>query len=149
MELHFDGSTVINASRPTVFGLLTDPKFLARALPDSEDVRVLDGSTLEAKVKVRIAVVSGTLKMKLTVSDKEPPSKARLLVEGTGSGSAMSVLSTFVLAGDSPTKMSWTADADITGLMAGLGSNLLKSFATKKVGEIFTGITKAIEREAK
>lgn len=143
-----DGSTSINAKRDHVFGLLVNPEFLAKTLQDAEDVRVLDGSTLEARIKVRVAVVSSAFKVRMTVSDTEPPARAKLVAEGSGSGSNLKVVSTFTLTGDSPTTMAWSADAEITGIMAGLGSTLLKSFATKKVEEIFGGITGAIERTA-
>ncbi len=66
-------------------------------------------------------------------------------LKGTGSGSSMKVTSLFELSGDAPTSMHWSADAEITGVMAGLGSSLLKGFAAKKVAEIFEGITKAVE----
>lgn len=146
MELHLNGSTTINAPRQTVFNRLTDPNFFARTLPDSEDVHVVDGSTLEAKVKVKIAVVSSTLRVRMTVSGREPPDRATLFVEGSGGGSSLKISSNFTLTGDSPTRMDWTADADLSGIMAGLGSTLLKGFATKKVDEIFRGITEAIEQ---
>ncbi|QQG48884.1 MAG: carbon monoxide dehydrogenase subunit G [archaeon] len=146
MQIHLEGSNKINAPRERVFSMLTDPHFLAKTLPDAEDVRVLDASSLEAKLKLRVAVVSSTLKVRMSIADKTPPSKATLLAEGSGSGSNMRINSTFTLEGDSPTTMSWSADADITGVMAGLGSALLKGFATKKVAEIFSGITKAVEQ---
>ena len=145
MELHLGGSNTINASRQTVFQRLTDIAFLVKALPDSEEVRVIDGSTLEARLKVRVAVVSSILKVRMTVSNKVPSDRATLQVEGSGSGSALKITSNFTLTGDSPTRMDWTADAEMSGVMAGLGSTLLKTFATKKVDEIFSGITKAIE----
>lgn len=148
MEIQLSGSNTINAPRRTVFNRLTSPDFLAKSLPDSEDARVVDGSTVEGKVKVRVAVVSSTLKITMTVSEKVPQEKATLQVDGTGSGSALRVTSNFTLTGDSPTKMDWTAVAEITGVMAGLGSTLLKGFATKKVAEIFSGITSAIERSS-
>ena len=148
MEIRLSGSNIINASRQTVFDRLTNPDFLARSLPDSEDVRVVDPSTIEGKVKVKVAVVSSTLKVRMTVSGKAALEKATLRVEGSGSGSALRITSNFTLTGDAPTKMEWTADAEITGVMAGLGSTLLKGFATKKVDEIFSGITKAIEHSA-
>ena len=44
--------------------------------------------------------------------------------------------------------MAWSADAEIGGVMAGIGSTLLKGFATKKVAEIFSGIIKAVEATA-
>ena len=145
MQLHLEGSNAINAPGVKVYSLLTDPSFVAKTLPDSEDVRVIDGSTLEAKIKLRIAVVSSTLKTQMTIVRESPPTRAKLVAEGSGSGSSMKITSVFELSGDSQTTMRWSADAEITGVMAGIGSALLKGFATKKVGEIFTGITKAVE----
>ncbi len=145
MQVHLEGSNPMKASRATVFNLLTDPNFLAKTLPDAEDVHVLDGSSLEAKLKFRVAVVSSKLKVKMTVTQKEAPSKATLVAEGSGSGSNMKITSVFTLEGENPTTMKWSADADIGGVMAGLGSTVLRGFATKKVGEIFEGITRAVE----
>ena len=148
MQLHLDGSNSINAARERVFSLLTDPAFLAKTLPDAEDVRVLGPDSLEAKIKLRVAVVSSTLKMKMTITEKTPTTGATLVADGTGSGSAIKINSRFSLQGDLPTTMAWSADAEITGVMAGMGSTLLKGFATKKIAEIFQGITKAVETSA-
>jgi len=138
----------MNSPREKVYSLLTDPNFISKSLPDAEDVRVLDGSSLEAKMKLRIAVVSTTLRMKMTVVRTAPPFKATLVAEGTGSGSSLNITSVFDLSEESPTIMAWSADAEIGGVMAGIGSTLLKGFATKKVAEIFAGITKAVEAAA-
>ncbi len=148
MQLHLEGSNSMNSSRERVYSLLTDPVFVSKTLPDAEDVRVLDGSSLEARIKLRVAVVSTSLKMRMTIIKTEPPSKATLQVEGTGGGSTLKISSVFELQGDSPTTMSWSADAEIGGVMAGIGSTLLKGFAAKKVGEIFAGITRAVEGTA-
>ncbi|HLQ03715.1 MAG TPA: carbon monoxide dehydrogenase subunit G [Nitrososphaerales archaeon] len=150
MQLHLDGSTIIKAERERVFQLLTDPKFIATTLPDAVEVAVLDRDSLEARMKVKVALISSNIKVTLRVADRVPPSRARLLVEGSGSGSNLKISSTFSLEGDgSTTRMSWVADAEITGLMAGLGSIVLRGFAEKKVGEIFAGITKGIEGASK
>jgi carbon monoxide dehydrogenase subunit G len=145
LQLHLEGSNTIGASQEKVFAMLTNPQFLARTLPDAEDVRVLDSDNLEARLKLRIAVVSSTLKIRMRITDREPPSKATMVAEGTGSGSTMKITSVFTLEGGSTTKMTWSADAEIAGVMAGLGSTLLRGFATRKVAEIFDGITKAVE----
>jgi len=148
MKLHLQGSNTLNSSREKVYSLLTDPNFISKTLPDAEDVRVLDGSSLEAKMKLRVAVVSTTLRMKMTVVRTAPPLEATLVAEGTGSGSSLKITSVFDLSEDSPTMMAWSADAEIGGVMAGIGSTLLKGFATKKVAEIFSGIIKAVEATA-
>ena len=145
MQLHLDGSNAINAPRERVYSLLTDPNFVAKTLPDAEDVHVIDESSLEAKIRLRIAVVSSALRIRMAIGKTAPPTKATLTAEGSGSGSNMKITSTFELSGDGPTTMRWSADADITGVMAGIGSTLLKGFASKKVAEIFKGITAAVE----
>ncbi|HMD78534.1 MAG TPA: carbon monoxide dehydrogenase subunit G [Nitrososphaerales archaeon] len=145
MQLHLDGSNQIKAHREKVFSMLTDSRFLASTIPDAEEVRVIDGDTLEAKLKLKVAIVSSTMRMKMTITGREPPSKATLVAEGTGSGSNLRVTSVFTLENDMPTKLTWSADAEISGVIAGLGSTLLKGFATKKVAEIFDGITRNME----
>ncbi|HEV2226522.1 MAG TPA: SRPBCC domain-containing protein [Nitrososphaerales archaeon] len=148
MQLHLSGSSPINADRETVYSRLTDTKFIARSLPDTEEVNVIDAKTIDAKLKVKVAVVTSTLKLRMSIAETSPPSKAKLVADATGSGSHMTISSTFELAGTHPTTLSWSADAEITGVMAGLGSSILKGFAMKKVSEIFEGITKAVEAEA-
>ncbi|HXY56563.1 MAG TPA: SRPBCC domain-containing protein [Nitrososphaerales archaeon] len=145
MQLHLEGTNSIASPRENVYSLLTDPGFISKSLPDAEEVRVLDATSLEARMKLRIAVVSTALKMKMTIEKTAPPSKATLLAEGAGSGSALKIRSAFELSGDATTNIAWAADAEITGVMAGIGSTLLRGFAAKKVAEIFSDITRAIE----
>ena len=145
MQLHLEGTNSISSPRERVYSLLTDPGFISRSLPDAEDVRVLDEAALETKMKVRIAVVSASLRMRMTIERTAPPAKAALFAEGSGSGSSLRIRSTFELTGDATTTMAWAADADITGVMAGIGSTILKGFAARKVAEIFSAITKAVE----
>lgn len=148
MQLHLEGTISMNASRERVYELLTDPNFIATTIPDAEDVRVLDGSNLEGKIKLRIAVVTSTLRMKMTIQKTSPPSKATLIAEGSGSGSNLKISSVFDLMGSGPTTMKWSADGEISGVMAGIGSALLKGFAAKRVAEIFESITKNVEARA-
>jgi len=149
LQLHFDGSTFVAASKQRVYRLLTDPNFIARNLPDAEDIHVIDASSLEGKLKVRIAIVSSKLNVKMSIIDQEPPTKATLVANGSGSGSKVEIRSNFTLEGNGETTIGWSADADIDGVMAGIGSTLLKGYATKKVSEIFAGITKAIEEQVR
>jgi carbon monoxide dehydrogenase subunit G len=120
--------------------------FLSTALPDASDVKVLDGDSFEANLKIGISFVTSKMKFIMRIAEKEPPSRAKLLAEGTGSGSNLKIASTFQLEGQDSTKMNWVADAEITGLIGGIGSTALKGFAQKKVVEIFKSIRDAIEK---
>ncbi len=149
MRLHLEGSSEFGLDPETAYKRLTDLDIMTRALPDVEDVRILDSETAEATMKLRIALVSTKLRMRIKISGKRPPSHAELTAEGSGSGSHVKIESIFDLEreGERKTKMSWSANAEITGIMAGIGSLMLKGFAEKRVAEMFEGIRGAIEKQ--
>jgi len=146
MQLHLEGAEDLALPRERVYQLLTDSSFIAKSLPDAQETKVIDDSNLQARMKIGISFLTTNMNVKMTLTDKIPPQHARLLVEGTGSGSNMKITSDFNLEGNGPTKMKWVADAEITGVMAGIGSSILKGFSEKKVKEIFEGIKKAMEQ---
>jgi uncharacterized protein len=146
MQLHLEGSEDLNLHRERVFQLLTDPNFIAKSIPDAQEAKVLGDGTVEAKMKLGISLVTAVVNVKMNVSEKVPTQRARLTTQGSGSGSNIKIVSDFNLEGDMPTKMKWVADADITGVMAGIGSTIMKGFAQKKVKEIFDGLRQAMEK---
>jgi carbon monoxide dehydrogenase subunit G len=146
MQLHLEGAEDLNLPRERVFQLLTDSSFLAKSMPDVQETKVIDDSNLEAKMKMRISFLTTSMAIKIKVADKVPPQHARLLVEGVGSGSNMKITSDLNLEGESTTKMRWMADVEINGVMAGIGSSILKGFAEKKVKEIFDDLRKAMDQ---
>src|SRR5207245_3049299 len=112
MQLRLTGSTTINAKRERVFQQLTDPNFIATTLPDAVEVAVLDKENLEAKMKVKVGLISSSIKVRIKVTDKVPPSSARLLAEGAGSGSTLKIISTISLQGAGrTTRTGWGAAA--------------------------------------
>jgi carbon monoxide dehydrogenase subunit G len=148
MQLHLEGSNELKLDPETAYTRLTNLELMTKALPDAEDVRVIDSDTAEATMKLRIALVSTRLRMKVKIQGKRPSTHAELSAEGSGSGSHVKLYSIFDLekTTGSTTKMTWSANADITGIMAGIGSAMLKGFAERRVGEIFEAISRAIEK---
>ncbi len=146
MQLHLEGQENLTLPRERVFQLLTNSAFIAKSLPDAQETKVIDENSLDARMKIGISFLTTNMNVHMKIADKVPPQHARLLVDGTGSGSSMKITSDFDLDGDAPTRMKWVADAEITGVMAGIGSSILKGFAEKKVKEIFDGIRKAMEQ---
>jgi carbon monoxide dehydrogenase subunit G len=149
MQLHLEGSSELKQDLETAYNRLTNLEVMARALPDTEDVKVIDSDTAEATVKLKLAVVSTRLRMRVKISGRRPPSHAELSAEGSGSGNRVKIFSTFDLerAGtENRTKMTWSANAEINGLMAGIGSMMLKGFAEKRMDEMFDAIGIAVEK---
>ncbi len=150
MQLHLEGSSELKQDLETAYNRLTSLEVMAGALPDAEDVKVIDNDTAEATVKLRIAVVSTRLRMRVKISGRRPPSHAELSAEGSGSGNRVKIFSTFDLeraGAEHRTKMTWSADAEINGLMAGIGSMMLKGFAEKRMDEMFDAIGIAVEKQ--
>jgi carbon monoxide dehydrogenase subunit G len=148
MQLHLEGTEILNLPRERVFQLLTDPGFLAKSLPDAHDAKVMEDNSVEARMKIGISFLTTSMATKMKLSDVAPTHHARLVVEGAGSGSSMKITSDFNLEGENPTRMKWVADAEISGVMAGIGSSIIKGFAEKKVKEIFQDIKKSMEQPA-
>lgn len=146
MQLHLEGAESLGLPKERVYNLLTDPNFIAKSMPDAQETKVVEDGSIEARMKIGISFLTANMNVKMRITDKVPYQHARMLVDGSGSGSNMKITSDFDLEGDSATKMKWAADAEITGVMAGIGSSIIKGFAEKKVKEIFDGIKKAMEK---
>lgn len=136
----------IKATPEKVFSSLSDPKFMISTIPDLQSSKIVDNDHFEAKIKVGLSVVRGTVDMKFELKDKTGGNHAKLVGDGSGAGSKMRIESVFDLSPDGEgTKMAWSADADLSGLMAGIGSQILKGQSEKQVTQIFSNIKSKLE----
>ena len=146
MKFHLDGVVSIKATPEKVFSSLSDPKFMISTIPDLQSSKIVDNDHFEAKIKVGLSVVRGTVDMKFELKDKTGGNHAKLVGDGSGAGSKMRIESVFDLSPDGEgTKMAWSADADLSGLMAGIGSQILKGQSEKQVTQIFSNIKSKLE----
>ena len=141
-----NGELVIGAPMEKVYPKLVTPEFMASTIPDVQDFKIVDPEHFEARVKVGISVVRGIVGMKFAILDKSDDSHARLVGDGAGAGSTMHIESAFDLSSESGgTKIKWTADVEISGLIAGIGSSILKGQTEKQVSQIFQNIKAKLE----
>lgn len=146
MKFHLDGKVSIKATPEKTFESLSKPEFMVSTIPDLQSYKIVDQDRFEAKIKVGISVVRGTMDMKFELKDKTVGNHARLVGEGSGAGSRMYIDSTLDLSPEEGgTKMIWSADADLSGLIAGIGSQILKGQSEKQVGQIFSNIKAKLE----
>ncbi len=146
MKFHLAGKVKINAPRDNIFASLSNPEFMATCIPDLQSFSVADQDHFSAKIRVGIGMIRGTIEMRFSIEEKKPISHARLVGEGSGAGSKMRIDSVFDLlpAGDS-TEMIWAADADLSGLIAGIGGPVLKGQSEKQVNQIFQNVRSKLE----
>jgi carbon monoxide dehydrogenase subunit G len=136
--LHYDGSFDVASKKEDVFDFVVDPAKVTTIFPDVEDIRVIDQTKASLKAKVGISFIKGTLDVKLDIVEKSRPTFTKVIARGTGMNSSVDLTGTFTLedAEAGGTRLKWTVDATISGLMVGVGSRLMDTAASKYMKQI-------------
>jgi carbon monoxide dehydrogenase subunit G len=135
------GSYTINAPREQLWQSLNDPAFLKACLPGCESLEATGPDQYQATLSVGISVVKGKYTGSVTLSEKEPPQRFRMRVEGKGTGGFVQGTGLLDLAEDSQgTKVTYDGDVQVGGPIASVGQRLLDGAAKMIVGHFFSAV---------
>ncbi len=135
------GSYTINAPRQRLWQSLNDPAFLKACLPGCESMEAIGTDQYQATLTVGIAVVKGKYTGSVTLSEKEPPQRFKMQVEGKGTGGFMQGTGLLELADDPQgTKVTYQGDVQVGGAVASIGQRLLDGAVKMMVGHFFTAV---------
>jgi carbon monoxide dehydrogenase subunit G len=136
--LHYGGSFDVATKKEDVFDFVVDPAKVTTIFPDVEDVKVIDDSKASLKARVGISFIRGIMDMKLEIVEKTRPTFTKVIARGTGMSSSVDLTGTFTLedAEGGGTRLKWTVDATVGGLIAGAGSRLIDSAAYRYTKQI-------------
>lgn len=142
MPLHYEGSFEVPAPKERVYGFLTDPRQVSGIIPDLEGLEPVDENNFRVKAKVGISFIKGSMSFMFTFLERRPPSYAKLKGRGTGLGSSVDLEMAFTLEDrqGGGTLIRWSADANVGGLIAGVGSRLLDSAAERYIKQVTNGL---------
>jgi carbon monoxide dehydrogenase subunit G len=134
-----EGNYDLPAPRDRVWRALLDPAELTKAIPGCERLEAAGPDEYKTILKVGVAAVKGTFEGKVRLSDKEPPSRYKMLVEGSGGpgfvrGEAAMELSEV----EGGTRVAYRADVQIGGLIAGVGQRMLGGVAKMMLEQFFS-----------
>lgn len=143
--MRIEGSYDLQAPRDRVWQALLDPDQLSKAMPGCEKLEAVGPDEYTATLKVGVAAVKGTFQGKVRLSDKEPPARYRMAVEGSGGpgfvrGEASMELSEI----ESGTRIAYTAEVQVGGLIAGVGQRMLGGVARMLVDQFFSKMAEQI-----
>jgi carbon monoxide dehydrogenase subunit G len=148
--MHFEGSFETPVSRASVWEFLLNPHDMAACFPDLQSLEVLTPENYKAKVKVGISVFKRTMDFDFRITQKIPPSSARLVGSGQGGGSGVDMQIGFTLDEiSSGTKIIWVTDVTVSGTLAALGKGLLDSASDRMVSEILDRLKNELQARAK
>lgn len=145
MQLEFAGKEELNSEFAKVYRFLTSPQELAKSIPDAEDVKVISAEELEAKVKVKIAVISSSFKVRMKIITNAQD-YVNVMASSSGAGSNVLISTQFkLIPRQKGTLVEWKADATLNGLIAGLGSSTLKVFAERYIKQVIENIHRLLD----
>ena len=136
---------VIPADRARVFAALTDPAILQRAIPGCESLTATGPDAYEAIVKIGVAGLKGTYKGTAAIRDKKPPESLTLAFEGKGGPGFVRGTAAINLAADGDsTRVESTADVQVGGLIAAVGSRLIEATSRKLADDFFKQLSEQL-----
>jgi len=121
-----------------VYAFLVDPNRVITIIPDVQSSQVADENNFSVKAKVGLSFIRGVVSLKFSFKEKRPNSQAILAARGQGAGSSMDVELSFAIdrnaAGGS--RVGWTTDAKLGGLLVSVGSRMVDSAAEKYITQV-------------
>lgn len=145
--MQFSGATEIKASRAKVWAFVIDPQQVGWCGPGVESIEAVDATHFKARAKVGIGPISARFAVNLELAEAAEPERAVILASGHAPGSAVDARGEMVLSGpdEGPTTMAWSADVQIMGSVASIGSRLIEGTASKMIGQAFECMKSKLE----
>jgi len=136
--LKISGTHTLALSRERAYQAMQDPEILARAIPGCEGLEKIGPDEYRMKMKMALASLSGAFEGKVKITEQNPPSSFRLVVEGNGKigfvkGDGLLKLTP---AGEG-TEVSYEGDAQVGGTLAAVGQRLIDGTSKMMIKKFF------------
>jgi hypothetical protein len=136
--MKLEGTYTFNAPRDVVFTLLLDPAALKACMPGCEKLEATAPDVFEAVMKIGVGAVKGTFTGKVQMKEKRPPEAFTMMVEGSGLVGFMKGEGRVDLAdAGGKTEIRYSGEAQVGGLIAGVGQRMIGGVAKTMVGQFF------------
>ncbi len=128
MKMH--GTHTLNTPQEQVWAFLMNPDCIARVMPGCERLEAVGPDSYEATLKLGIAAVKGTYTGSVRLLDKEPPTRYRMQIDGSGTpGFVKGEARVELQAQNGSTRLTYDADVQVGGLIANVGQRMISGVA--------------------
>lgn len=146
MALQLKGEHQVEIGRDLVWKLMNDPAVLQEIIPGCETLNRISEDKYELGLNLLIGSVSGNYKGSVELSEKRPPDNYRIMLTGEGSIGFVKGQAAFVLTPkDDGTVISYDGEAEVGGLVAGIGNRVLGGIAKFMVKRFFKAFDKYVK----
>lgn len=137
--MKIEGTYDVPVPRKKVWDAFLNPAQLKKAIPGCEKLEALGADEFKATLKVGVAAVKGTFEGKVKLSDKKAPDSYRIVAEGSGGPGFVKADTLITLAEiDGGTRVSYSADVQVGGLIAGVGQRMLGGVSKMMADQFFS-----------
>ena len=133
------GEYRIPAARQDVWEALNDPKVLKQCIDGCQELSKDSDTQFSAKVTAKVGPVKAKFSGKVTLSDLDPPNGYKISGEGQGgvAGFAKGGATVKLTEDGADTVLSYSANAEVGGKLASVGSRLVEGVAKKQADDFF------------
>ena len=144
--MQMNGETIIAASPEVVWKALNDPAVLKQAIPGCEALEKISDTEFKATVATKIGPMQTRFNGAVTLTDIDPPRGYRISGSGSGgmAGSAKGGATVRLESVPEGTKLLWTAESQVSGKIAQLGSRLIDSVAKSQAQQFFAKFAEVV-----
>ncbi len=137
--MEMTGEQLIALPQARVWEGLNDPEVLKACIPGCESIERVSDTEYRVALTASVGPVRAKFTGKLLLADVNPPTSYRLSFEGSGGAAGFGkggAQVTLAPAG-TETKLAYTANAQVGGKLAQVGSRLIDGVAKKMADEFF------------
>jgi carbon monoxide dehydrogenase subunit G len=144
--MKLEGEYEVPAPRSKVWEAFQDPTVLQKAIPGCEKLEALGNDEYKATLKIGVGGVKGTFEGKVRLLDKKAPDSYKMAAEGSG-GPGFIRSDTLITLTDSGsgTKVAYTADVQVGGLIASVGQRMLGGVSKMMADKFFTSMSELLQ----
>jgi carbon monoxide dehydrogenase subunit G len=139
--LHLQGTQDFSRPPAEVWAKVSDARMLAPCIPGVETVREADADHAVCVIRPGFSFVRGTLELTLRVLERVPDRLVRLQITSKGIGSTSEVSAVLNLEpSEGDTRVRWTADVTLGGLLRAVPSGLIQAASQKVIGDAWAAV---------
>jgi uncharacterized protein len=146
MSMEMTGEYRIPAPRQRVWEALNDPAVLKACIPGCKQLEKVSDTDFTAIVATKVGPVSATFRGSVNLSELDPPNGYTLTGQGQGGAAGFARMGARVsLKQESDdTLLAYSAQADIGGKLASVGSRLVQTVARKNADDFFSAFARQL-----
>lgn len=140
--MEFSGTFETELARDELWNYFTDPDVLADCAPGAKEMTLESPSEIATVLSVGVGSVKPTFDVDVTVTQADQPKTLEMVATGADNRNSFETVARMDLLenGDAGTTAEWSAEANVSGIIASLGQRALGSVTKRLVKKFFADV---------